>query len=97
MEKEGYVYILTNEHNKVLYTGVSSDLSSRISDHKNKRVKGFTKKYNCTKLVYCEACGGIEEAIAREKQIKGGSRQTKIDLIQKSNPNWSDLSELVGS
>lgn len=97
MKKTGYVDILTNKYNRVLYTGVTSDLTKRISEHKSKLVEGFTKKYNCTKLVYYEVCGGILEAIAREKQIKGGSRKRKIALIQKLNPQWLDLSHQIYS
>jgi putative endonuclease len=97
MEKRGYVYILTNTYNTVLYTGVTSNLAKRISEHKNHVVKGFTKKYNCDKLVYVEDCGSIARAIVREKQIKGGSRARKNDLIGKSNPNWLDLSNQIYS
>jgi putative endonuclease len=77
--------------NTVLYTGVTNDLIRRIYEHKNHLVKGFTDKYQVTKLVYFETTDEIEGAIAREKQIKGGSRQKKIDLINKVNPNWDDL------
>ena len=95
MEKNGYVYILANKHNRVLYTGVTSDLTKRISEHKSKLVEGFTRKYNCDKLVYYEDCGGIEQAIFREKQIKGGSRKKKIALIELRNPAWIDLSNQI--
>ncbi len=91
MDKPGFVYILTNPHNHVLYTGVTSDLTKHIFEHQSKLVKGFTAKYHCMKLVYYEDCGGIEEAIHREKQIKGGSRAKKVALIEKLNPNWRDL------
>ena len=94
MEKTGYIYILANPHNTVLYTGVTSNLTKRISEHKNKH-SNFSKKYNCTKLVYFEHCGDIARAIYREKQIKGGSRQKKIGLINKLNPEWRDLSDQV--
>jgi putative endonuclease len=90
-EKGGYVYILTNDSNKVLYTGVTSDLVKRVYEHKEKMVEGFTKKYNVDKLVYYEVSDGIEEAILREKQIKAGSRQKKIDLIKSTNPSFKDL------
>jgi len=90
----GYIYILTNKYNKVLYTGVTSNLFKRIFEHQNKIYKSsFSSKYNLNKLVYFETFTNIEEAIAREKQIKGGSRQKKIDLINSFNPNWNDLSE----
>ena len=89
--KNGYVYIITNQNNTVLYTGVTSDLIKRIWQHKNKIVNGFSAKYNCNKLVYYEAGNDIEECILREKQIKAGSRLKKIELIQKVNPDWKDL------
>lgn len=95
MEKNGYVYILTNTYNRVLYTGVTSNLTKRISEHKSHLVKGFTTKYNCDKLVYYEDCGGIEQAIFREKQLKAGPRRKKIALIQKLNPEWKDLSNQI--
>jgi putative endonuclease len=86
-----YVYILTNYTNKVLYIGVTNDLVRRIYEHKNKLVKGFTEKYNVNKLVYFEATESIVSAIEREKQLKAGSRQKKINLINKMNPKWEDL------
>jgi putative endonuclease len=86
-----YIYILTNEHHNVLYVGVTSDLKQRITQHKNRAFKGFTFKYNVHKLVYYETFADILEAIARENQIKGGSRQKKIDLINAMNPGWEDL------
>jgi putative endonuclease len=85
------IYIMTNEYNKVLYTGVTSHLLRRIAEHKDKTVPGFTSKYNVTKLVHYEEYATMEEAIAREKQIKGGSRKKKIDLINSKNPSWKDL------
>jgi putative endonuclease len=90
-----YVYILTNYTNKVLYIGVTNDLVRRIYEHKNKLVKGFTEKYNVNKLVYYEATESIVSAIEREKQLKGGSRQKKIDLIEKLNPQWEDLYKTI--
>jgi putative endonuclease len=89
--KSGYVYIVTNKNNTVLYTGVTSDLIKRIDQHKNKAVKGFTAKYNCNKLVYFEVGNGMEGCIEREKQIKAGSRKKKIELIESTNPQWADL------
>ena len=83
--------IMINKYNKVLYTGVTSNLLRRVTEHIEKTVAGFTSKYNVTKLVYYEEYATMEEAIAREKQIKGGSRQKKIDLIKKKNPGWADL------
>ena len=88
-----YVYILTNKANTVFYIGVTSDIEQRIWQHKEKIFKGFTSRYNCNKLVYFENFQWVHDAIAREKQLKGGSRQKKIDLIVKENPSWSDLSE----
>lgn len=87
------VYIMTNAHHSVLYTGVTNDLIRRVMEHRNKEVKGFTKKYNMDRLVYFEGTERIEDAIAREKQIKGGSRQDKITLINSINPHWKDLFE----
>ncbi len=87
------IYILTNKANAVLYTGVTSNLFNRVAQHRDKIVPGFTNNYNVTKLVYYEECDTMEEAIAREKQIKGGSRQKKIDLINSKNPEWKDLYE----
>jgi len=85
------VYILTNWNNKVFYTGVTSDLKKRVYEHKEKKFEGFTKKYNVTKLVFYEVFDDIYEAITREKQIKGGSRQKKLDLIAQMNPQFEDL------
>ena len=92
MEKGGFVYIMTNKHHTTLYTGVTSELLSRVTEHKEKKhPKSFTAKYNIDKLVYYDGFSSIEEAIAREKQIKGGSRKKKEDLITKMNPQWIDL------
>lgn len=93
IEKQGYVYILTNKHNKVLYTGVTSDLVKRVYEHKNDLTEGFTKKYNVHKLVYFEVFDHILNAIEREKQIKGWLRSKKINLIESGNPEWEDLYE----
>ena len=91
----GYVYILFNKRNGTLYTGVTSDLVKRIYEHKSKAVDGFTKRYNVDKLGYYEVFEGIEEAIKREKIIKGGSRAKKISLIESLNPDWSDLYDKI--
>jgi putative endonuclease len=93
MQKQYFVYIMTNKTNSVLYTGVTSDLKKRVYEHKDKLVEGFTKRYNITKLVYYEIFNDPENAIKREKQIKGGSRKKKIDLIESKNKNWDDLYE----
>ena len=90
-ERHSYIYIMTNSVNTVLYTGVTSDLKKRIWQHKEKLADGFTKRYNVTKLVYYEVFDNIVTAIEREKQIKGGSRQKKIDLVNRFNPDWHDL------
>jgi putative endonuclease len=91
MNNQYYVYLMTNKSNKVLYTGVTNDLKKRIYEHKEKLVEGFTKRYNLIKLVYFETCGDIQSALCREKQIKDGSRQKKIDLINSVNDKWRDL------
>ena len=88
-----YIYIITNKRNSVLYTGVTNDLKKRIYEHKTKLIDGFARKYNVRKLVYYEVFSDIYNAIAREKQIKGGSRKRKIDLIDSVNSNWRDLYE----
>jgi putative endonuclease len=85
------IYIMTNTYNKVLYTGVTSNIFKRVNEHKEKLIGGFTSRYNVTKLVYYEEFETMPKAIAREKQIKGGSRQKKIDLIDSKNPEWKDL------
>lgn len=87
------VYIMTNTHNTVLYTGVTGDLATRIAQHQGNPGVGFTARYRTKKLVYVESFEDMEQAILREKQIKGGSRQKKIDLINTLNPEWKDLSE----
>jgi putative endonuclease len=91
MKREAYVYIMTNKRNTVLYTGVTSNLIKRVYEHKEKLVKGFTKKYNINKLVYYEVFDDITNAISREKQIKAGSRKKKIELIESINKEWKDL------
>ena len=91
MNKQYYVYIMTNYKNTVLYTGVTNALIRRVYEHKSKVSDGFTKRYNVNKLVYYEIAESAETAIMREKQIKGGSRKKKIDLINSMNPEWEDL------
>jgi len=93
MEKFYYVYIMTNKSNGVLYTGVTGEFEVRVWDHRNKALKGFTSRYNANKLVWFEEFEDVNEAIAREKQIKAGSRKKKISLIECKNPEWRDLSE----
>jgi putative endonuclease len=91
MDKQYIVYIMTNKWNKVLYTGVTNDLKRRVYEHRNKLIKGFSEKYNIDKLVYYETVESIESAIMREKQIKGGSRNDKIQLVNTVNNKWCDL------
>ncbi len=94
MYKGGYVYILTNKNHTVLYTGVTANLAKRLWEHQNQsHPNSFTAKYNVFKLVYYEGFHTIQEAIGREKQIKGGSRKKKETLIISINPDWKDLSE----
>ena len=92
-DKQYFIYIMTNAHNSVLYTGVTNNLYRRAMEHKSGKGGAFTKKYNVTKLVYFESGNDIRAAIAREKQIEGGTRQRKIDLINSANPEWIDLLE----
>ena len=96
MEKGGCVYILTNKHHTTLYTGVTSNLVARITQHCEQYYQNsFTARYNCYKLVFYRAFTTIEEAIAEEKRIKGGSRAKKELLINAVNPLWNDLWEEV--
>jgi putative endonuclease len=91
-----FTYILTNEHHTVLYVGATVDLFRRMIEHKEKyRPNAFSAKYNCFKLVYFEGFNSVDEAFAREKQIKAGSRKKKIALIVGINPEWKDLFEVV--
>lgn len=91
MSKQSFVYIMTNKISTVLYVGVTNNLIKRVYQHKNKLAAGFTSKYNINKLVYYEVFEDINEAIKREKQIKGGSREKKIQLIKSKNPEFYDL------
>ncbi len=92
MERGGCVYILTNKNNTTLYTGVTSNLQSRIYEHLNQKYKhSFSAKYNLVKLVYYKFYPTIDEAIAEEKRIKAGNRQNKEKLINLFNPQWEDL------
>jgi putative endonuclease len=98
LSKPGYIYIVTNKNHTVLYTGVTSNLPRRILQHKNHvYARSFTKRYNIEKLVYYEEFDHIVDAIKREKQIKAGSRQDKLDLIKRMNPEWIDLYERIAS
>ena len=91
MDKTYYVYI-TASRTKVLYTGITSDLTGRVIQHKEKSLNGFTKKYNVSRLVWYNETNDIQTALEWEKKIKGWSRKKKIDLIEKNNPQWQDLS-----
>jgi len=97
MEKQAYIYFMSNRYNKVLYVGITSNLIKRIWEHKNKVVDGFTKRYNLNKLVYYEIYDDIETAINREKQIKSWPRKRKIELIHSLNPHWDDLYEKLSN
>lgn len=95
MEKQSYVYILNNYEQTTLYVGVTNNLVNRVFIHREKLNEGFTKKYNLSKLVYYEVFSDITQAIAKEKQLKGGSRKKKLNLINEFNPNWDDLYERI--
>ncbi len=88
---QSYVYILASQRNGTLYVGATSDLIKRVYEHKQNLIDGFTKKYSVHVLVYYEIHRAIEEAIAREKQIKKWNRQWKLRLIEEGNPEWKDL------
>jgi putative endonuclease len=92
--KTGYVYMMTNQNQNVIYTGVTTNLPTRVWEHKNHvHPKSFTSKYKCDKLVWFEGYVHIEDAIEREKQIKAGNRARKVSLINSINPLWNDLSD----
>jgi putative endonuclease len=94
--KPGFIYIITNKNNTTLYIGVTSNLPKRITEHIEKRFDdSFSARYNLKKLVYYEAFQMIGDAIAREKQIKAGSRTKKMTLINSLNPEWKDLFEEI--
>ena len=89
--RQFFVYLMTNPRHTVLYTVVTNSLDRRVWEHKNKAVRGFTQEYNCVELVHFEIYDEVEQAIAREKEIKGWSRAKKNALIAASNPEWKDL------
>jgi len=91
----GFIYIMSNKSRNVLYIGVTNDLLRRVSEHKNRIVDGFTKKYNCEYLVYYEYFEKIDQAIEREKRLKKWNREWKFQLIKSMNPNLEDLSDKV--
>jgi putative endonuclease len=91
MERQFFVYIMTNQRHTVLYTGITSDLPRRAHEHRTKSIPGFTARYNLNKLIFYESAPTAETAILREKQIKAGSRARKMALIEAMNPTWRDL------
>lgn len=91
--KGGWVYIMTNRPNGILYVGVTSDLARRVWEHREGVLDGFTKKYNLKRLVYAESYDDVAAAIRREKNLKHWSRSWKVQLILAQNPNWDDLYE----
>ena len=93
--KNPAVYMMANKRNGTIYTGVTSNLSKRVYEHKNAIGQGFATQYKCKALVYYELFDDMMNAIVREKQIKGGSRKDKIELIEKLNSNWNDLYESI--
>ena len=95
MERHSYIYIITNNSNSTLYIGVTSNLIKRIWEHKNHVVEGFSKRYHLSKLVYYEIFDDIENAILREKYLKGKKREFKINLIEQMNKEWKDLYEEI--
>jgi putative endonuclease len=95
MDRSYAVYIMANENNSVLYTGVTNDLTRRVAEHRTGAMPGFTKRYNVKKLVYYEFFGSIELAIGREKQLKRGSRRKKDLFVAGFNPSWTDLYDRV--
>jgi putative endonuclease len=92
-QRQPAVYILASRRNGTLYIGVTSDLLQRVWQHRTGVVPGFTKRYGCKTLVWYELHSTMPDAIAREKQLKGGSRKRKLDLIETANPDWRDLYE----
>ncbi len=88
-----YIYIFANEKNGTIYTGVTNDLARRTEQHKDKKTQGFTSKYKLSRLVYYEQTESVEAAISREKQLKNWKREWKLELIEKNNPGWEDLTQ----
>lgn len=91
MNENYYIYIITNKKGGVLYIGITHDLRKRIYQHKNKTIEGFSSRYNLVKLVYFEHHTKKWDAAERERKLKNWKRQWKIELIEKTNPNWDDL------
>ena len=92
-----YVYIMASRRNGTLYVGVTSNLPRRVYEHRTGAIPGFTKRYVCKLLVWSEPCQRMDEAIAREKQVKSGSRKDKLALIERDNPLWRDLYETLNA
>ena len=86
-----FVYIVASKKNGILYIGITNDIIKRTIEHKSGKFGGFTKKYNVHKLVYYDTFGDVEQAIGREKRLKKWNRQWKIELVERSNPEWKDL------
>jgi putative endonuclease len=95
--KHPAVYIMANRRNGTLYVGVTSDIAQRAFQHRTGAIKGFTQRYDCKMLVWFEPHERMDEAIAREKQIKSGSRKDKLALIERDNPLWADLYESLNA
>jgi len=95
-EHQYFVYILTNWNNRVMYVGMTNDLMRRLHEHKTHAVKGFTEKYNVSKLVYFEETADVHAAIAREKEIKKWRREKKNALVVRTNPEWRDIGNDLG-
>ena len=96
MERDPAVYIVASGFHGTIYTGVTSNLLQRVFQHREGTFGGFTERYDCKRLVWFEMCGGMEEAIRREKQIKNWTRAWKVALIEAANPSWRDLAEDFG-
>ncbi|MDX7952994.1 GIY-YIG nuclease family protein [Lichenihabitans sp. Uapishka_5] len=88
-----FVYIMASQRNGTLYTGVTSDLPRRVFEHQSGAMPDFTQRYDCKLLVWCKEYPTMPEAIAREKQLQGGSRHAKLKLIEAQNPGWRDLTQ----
>lgn len=95
MSKQPAIYMLTNKPNGTLYIGVTSNLPERVWQHRHKITEGFSAKYNLTRLVYFELYDDMYDVIYREKQLKAGSREKKLALIESANPQWLDLYEQI--
>jgi len=91
--RKGFVYIMSNKHRTIFYIGITSDIKRRVLEHKTGKGSVFTKKYNLFDLLYYEIIEGIQESIAREKQLKNWHRDWKINLIKANNPQMIDLAE----